>query len=295
VYGYPNDYLNKTRIMKKAYGYARVSTKKQEEYGYSLEVQKEMIEDYCKREGYKLLDTYWESESGSKNNRPQLDEALNLCQLSDATLIVAKIDRLTRDLHFLTGLQLKGVKFLALDMPSANETMLQVMISFAEMDNKLRSIRIKEGMKKAKEKGKKFGTPSNLTTYFEQLENEVDPQGRRFEIRKELKALGSGKSTSSGKSNSVKLKLLKEEQKILEEIRNRRALKPTLAREKKAMDRARMVAPIVEQCESEGHTSLRQLAKCLNDKGITPPQAKEWTHANVQTLKTQLKKIKELE
>ncbi len=277
--------------MKKAYGYARVSTKKQEIRGYSLEVQKELIEEFCKREGYQLLDTYWESESGSKSNRPQLDEALNLCQLSDATLIVAKIDRLTRDLHFLTGLQLKGVKFLALDMPSADETMLQVMISFAQMDNKLRSTRIKEGMKKAKEKGKKFGTPSNLTTYFEQLENEIDPTGRRFEIRKELKALDSGDSMSV----KVKNKLLKEEQEILEKIRNRRALKPTIAREKKAMDRALMLRPIVEQCESEGHTSLRQLAKCLNEKGITPPRAKQWTFANVKTLKTQLEKIKELE
>jgi DNA invertase Pin-like site-specific DNA recombinase len=291
VYDFVKDYLNKIKIMKKAYGYARVSTKKQEEHGYSLEVQKEMIEKFCKAEGYKLQKIYWESESGSKNDRPQLDEALNLCQLSDATLIVAKIDRLTRDLHFLTGLQLKGVKFLALDMPSANETMLQVMISFAQMDNKLRSTRIKEGMKKAKEKGKKFGTPSNLTTYFEQLENEVDPSGRRFEIRKELKALHSVDSMSV----KVKQKLLKEEAEILEKIRNRRVLKPTLAREKKAMDRALMIAPIVEQCESDGHTSLRQLAKCLNDKGITPPRAKEWSFANVKTLKTQLDKIKELE
>ena len=131
--------------MNKAYGYIRVSTKKQQDYGHSLEAQEEQIEAFCKKNDFDLQQTFTEAESGSKNDRPQLDEALNLCQLSNATLIVAKIDRLTRDLHFLTGLQLKGVKFLALDMPDANETMLQVMISFAQMDNKLRATRIKEG------------------------------------------------------------------------------------------------------------------------------------------------------
>ena len=176
-------------MKKKAYGYARVSTKKQELYGYSLEAQQEQIKNYCKREGLELIEVFSEAESGAKSNRPKLEEALRLCQISNATLIVAKIDRLTRDLHFLTGLQLRNVKFQALDMPEANETMLQVMISFAQMDNKLRSIRIKEGMKKAKEKGKKFGTPSNLSTYYERLENQVDPEGRRFEIREELEAL----------------------------------------------------------------------------------------------------------
>ena len=278
--------------MNKAYGYIRVSTKKQEDYGHSLEAQREQIEAFCKARGYDLQDTFSEAESGSKNDRPQLDEALTLCQLSNATLIVAKIDRLTRDLHFLTGLQLKKVKFLALDMPEANETMLQVMISFAQMDNKLRATRIKEGMKKAKEKGKKFGTPSNLTTYFEKLENEADPTGRRFEIRKELEALEiSGKSISA----ETKQKLLKEEAEILDKIRQIRGLPPTIAREKKALDRALMLKPIVEECESEGHTSYRALAKCLNSKGIEPPRAKEWTFANIQTLKKQLLKLEELE
>ena len=81
--------------MKYAYGYARVSTKRQEAEGYSLEAQQEQIENYCKANGYELKDMYSESMSGSNSNRPQLNEVLDLCELSDATLIVAKIDRLT--------------------------------------------------------------------------------------------------------------------------------------------------------------------------------------------------------
>lgn len=274
--------------MRKAYGYARVSTKRQEAHGYSLEAQQDQIEKFCEAKGYELKGMYSESMSGSNSNRPKLNEVLDLCQLTDATLIVAKIDRLTRDLHFLTGLQLKGVKFLALDMPEANETMLQVMISFAQMDNKLRSIRIREGMAKAKQKGRKFGTPGNLSTYYEQLEDQVDPEGRRFEIRKKLEALPKGETLSE----KERVALLKEEASILTKVRNLRTLPPTKANEQKALDRAKLIEPIVRECEANGHTSLRQLAECLNAKGITTPRGSAWNSGSVQTLKKQLVKLR---
>ena len=274
--------------MKKAYGYSRVSTKKQEQHGYSLEAQKEQIENYCKRNGYELIGFEAEAESGTKADRPLLEEALNICQLADATLIVAKIDRLTRDLHFLTGLQNKGIKFLALDMPEANESMLQIMITFAQMENKLRSKRVKEGMRKAKEKGKKFGTPSNLSTYFEKLENQVDPKGRRWQIRKELEALSSGKPISP----KTKEELLNEESEIIEKINLVKAKAPTVAREEQALARARLLKTTYDKCIAEGHTSLNQLAKCFTEKGIeTPSGLKVWNKSHIQTFKKQLAKL----
>lgn len=276
--------------MKKAYGYSRVSTKKQEQHGYSLEAQKEQIENYCKTYGYELIGFEAEAESGTKADRPLLEEALNICQLADATLIVAKIDRLTRDLHFLTGLQNKGIKFLALDMPEANESMLQIMITFAQMENKLRSKRVKEGMRKAKEKGKKFGTPSNLSTYFEKLENQVDPKGRRWQIRKELEALSSGKPISP----KTKEELLNEESEIIEKINLVKAKAPTVAREEQALARARLLKTTYDKCIAEGHTSLNQLAKCFTDKGIeTPSGLKVWNKSHIQTFKKQLAKLEE--
>lgn len=276
--------------MKKAYGYSRVSTKKQEQHGYSLEAQKEQIENYCKRHGYELIGFEAEAESGTKADRPLLEEALNICQLADATLIVAKIDRLTRDLHFLTGLQNKGIKFLALDMPEANESMLQIMITFAQMENKLRSKRVKEGMRKAKEKGKKFGTPSNLATYFEKLENQVDPKGRRWQIRKELEALSSGKPISP----KTKEELLNEESEIIEKINLVKAKAPTVAREEQALARARLLKTTYDKCIAEGHTSLNQLAKCFTEKGIeTPSGLKVWNKSHIQTFKKQLAKLQQ--
>lgn len=274
--------------MAKAYGYARVSTKRQEQHGYSLEAQKDQIEAFCNRGKYELIGFESEAESGTKSDRPKLNEALRMCKLMDATLVVAKIDRLTRDLHFLTGLQNSKVKFKALDMEEANESMLQIMITFAQMENKLRSQRVKEGMKKAREKGKKFGTPSNLSTYYEKLEEQVDPEGRRWKIRKELEVLVSGKPISA----ETKQKLISEETTILKKIRGLYAKAPTVAREEKALARAKLIYPDYEQCMKEGHTSIRQIAKCLTDKGIPTPTGKSvWNSGNVQTLKKQIAKI----
>jgi DNA invertase Pin-like site-specific DNA recombinase len=278
-------------MTKKAYGYSRVSTKKQEQHGYSLEAQKEQIENYCNRYGYELIGFEAEAESGTKGRQATSGRGIEyMSNYADATLIVAKIDRLTRDLHFLTGLQNKGIKFLALDMPEANESMLQIMITFAQMENKLRSKRVKEGMRKAKEKGKKFGTPSNLSTYFEKLENQVDPKGRRWKIRKELEALSSGKPISA----KTKEELLKEESEIIEKINLVKAKAPTVAREEQALARARLLKTTYDKCIAEGHTSLNQLAKCFTDKGIeTPSGLKVWNKSHIQTFKKQLAKLEE--
>ena len=277
--------LTKTGKKPIAYGYARVSTKKQEAEGYSLEAQTEQIERYCK-DKYDLKHIYNEAESGKKADRPKLQEALRLCSLSEGTLVIAKIARLTRDLHFLTKLQNERVKFIALDMPDANETMLQVMVSFAQLDNKLRSTRIKEGMKKAKEKGKKFGT-DNLTPYYEKLENEIDPTGRRHEVRKLLE--------KPDLLSSAELKSLKsEEAKLIQKIRNLYTENSATARSNNAKQRALSILPIIRECQSEGHTSYSQLAKCLTDKGIKTPQGREvWNRSHIQTLMTQLKKLEE--
>ena len=274
--------------MKKAYGYSRVSTKRQASEGFSLEAQKEQIEAFCKRYGYELIDYVEEAESGTNADRPLLEEALNICQLADATLIVAKIDRLTRDLHFLTGLQHRGVKFLALDMPEANESMLQIMITFAQMENKLRSRRVKEGMQKAKEKGKKFGTPSNLSTYYEKLENQVDPKGRRWQIRKELDALVSGKPISP----KTKEELLDEESEIVKKINSLYAKAPTVAREESALARAKQIYPFYLKCKQEGKSSYSELAECLTAKGILTPSGKsKWGRSHIQTFMKQVAKI----
>lgn len=277
-----------------AYGYCRVSTKKQEAEGYSLEAQREQIENFCQGNNFDLKGFYSEAMSGTKADRPKLQEALELCKLSDAVLVVAKIDRLTRDLHFLTKLQKEGVRFVAVDNPHANETMLQVMISFAQMENKLRSTRIKEGMRKAKEKGKKFGT-DNLNVYWKQLEREIDTEGRIPIVRNRLQELLEVHPDPDSAPAEVQKEvrdLREEEAAFIEKVRNRKAEIPSQVRSNQALERARLLHPIVKECQAEGATSFRKLAQCLTNKGIKTPLGRDvWSVGNVQTLMKQLEKI----
>jgi DNA invertase Pin-like site-specific DNA recombinase len=126
--------------------YLRVSTVKQGVSGLGLEAQRRAVTDYLNGGRWKMLAEFVEVESGSTSNRPQLQAALDRCKLTGATLLVAKMDRLTRDLHFLTGLQLAGVAFTAVDNPQANEMTVQILASVAQAERKAISARTKAAL-----------------------------------------------------------------------------------------------------------------------------------------------------
>lgn len=142
--------------------YLRVSTAKQGRSGLGLEAQKEAVNAHIRREKGYLLAEYVEVESGKKGaeNRPQLAKALEHCRLTGATLIIAKLDRLSRDAHFLLGLQKSSVKFLCADMPQANELTVGIMALVAEEERKAISRRTKEALAAAKARGVKLGCPN---------------------------------------------------------------------------------------------------------------------------------------
>lgn len=137
--------------------YARVSTAKQGRSGLGLEAQQSAIQSFL-REGDKLLTpVYIETESGMENERPELAKALNRCKLTGATLLVAKLDRLSRNVAFIAQLQDAGVKFVAADMPEANELTIHVMAAMAQHERKAISKRTKEALAAAKARGTKLG------------------------------------------------------------------------------------------------------------------------------------------
>ena len=275
-----------------AYGYARVSTKRQELKGYSLEAQEEQIKGYCEQNNIELLGFYSEAESGKSSSRPQLTEVLNLSNLSTSILIVAKIDRLTRDLNFLTKLQAHGTPFIALDMPEANPTMLQVMVSFAEYENRIRSARTREGMQKAKAKGKVFGTQGhkNLNSYYEKVAESIDPDNTRGQIDKDIAKLNKQEASSQ---KEKQLEALNLKRNAIERKIGRKLIKPASDKVSEiAMQRALAIKPYVDECVKEGADSLRKVAKCLTDKRIKTPSGKDtWNIGNIQTLYKQLDKI----
>lgn len=142
--------------------YYRVSTKKQGVSGLGIEAQKEAVYRYVAPE---LIDKeYTEVETGtSKKERPVLLEALRLCKLHDATLLIAKLDRLARNVSFVSSLMDSKVKFKAVDFPEANELTIHILSAIAQHEAKIISTRIVDALAVKKRKGELMGTPKNLT------------------------------------------------------------------------------------------------------------------------------------
>lgn len=137
--------------------YLRVSTQRQGRSGLGLEAQRHAVAEHLNGGDWKLIKEFVEVESGKRADRPQLDAALAACRLYGAKLVIAKLDRLSRNAHFLLGLQAAGVDFVAADMPHANRTMVGFMAMMAEDEGKKISERTKAALKAAKRRGVKLG------------------------------------------------------------------------------------------------------------------------------------------
>jgi len=137
--------------------YLRVSTDRQGQSGLGLEAQRRAVTDFLNGGAWKLVAEFVEVESGAKNDRPKLAEALALCRAHGAKLVIAKLDRLSRNAHFLLGLQNAGVQFVAADMPEANEMIVGIMAVVAQAERKMISKRTKDALAAAKVRGRKLG------------------------------------------------------------------------------------------------------------------------------------------
>ena len=137
--------------------YLRVSTARQGRSGLGLEAQRKAVEDYLNGGNWQLVKQFVEVESGKKADRPQLEKAFQLCRLLGAKLVIAKLDRLSRDAHFLLGLEKAGVDFVAADMPQANRLTIGIMAVMAEHERRMISERTKAALAAAKRRGVKLG------------------------------------------------------------------------------------------------------------------------------------------
>jgi len=137
--------------------YYRVSTDEQGRSGLGLEAQKKAVEEFLNGGDWDLVAEFTEVESGGKSDRPELEEALKLCKRRKATLVIAKLDRLARNVHFISGLMERGVKFCAVEFPNADPFMLHVHAAMGEHERRLISQRTKAGLERAKARGVKLG------------------------------------------------------------------------------------------------------------------------------------------
>src|SRR6516162_1066165 len=139
--------------------YYRVSTDHRGLHGNGIAAQRKAVEDYLNGGKWKLLGEYTEVESGKRADRPELAKALVACKRHKAKLVIAKLDRLSRNVHFISGLMERKVDFVACDMPSANAFMINIYAAVAQEERRMIAERTRAGLAAARERGVKLGGP----------------------------------------------------------------------------------------------------------------------------------------
>ena len=224
--------------------YLRVSTDRQGKSGLGLEAQRAAVADYLNGGRWKLIKEFVEVESGKRSDRPKLAEAIQACRVHGAKLVIAKLDCLSRDAHFLLGLEKAGVDFVAADMPNANRLTVGIMAMVAEEERRMISKRTKDALAAAKARGKTLG-------------------GRR---RKIVGRDAKGKpiygkiANGSDEARAAAMRAVQE----------------------RADGRAADLAPTIKALQEAGATSLRAIAAALNEQNIPTARGKgEWSAVQV--------------
>jgi DNA invertase Pin-like site-specific DNA recombinase len=146
--------------MCRVVAYYRVSTEAQGRSGLGLEAQQEAVAGLCRQRGWEIIAEFTEVESGKRNDRPQLTAALKRAKVTGARLVIAKLDRLSRNVAFLAALQESVAKFTAADMPEADEFTVHILAAVAQRERRLISERTKAALAAAKARGVKLGNPN---------------------------------------------------------------------------------------------------------------------------------------
>jgi len=170
--------------------YCRVSTKEQGMSGLWIAAQQQSIENYVNAIGGSLhAQVFTEVESGKNNQRPELWKAIEICKKMNATLLIAKIDRLSRNLTFISSLMDSQVKFKAVDMPEADNFTIHIFAALAQKERELISERTKAALAQRKVQGYQLWTPENLTS-------EAIEKGRRIRMENALSDWNNRRASS---------------------------------------------------------------------------------------------------
>jgi DNA invertase Pin-like site-specific DNA recombinase len=227
--------------------YLRVSTDKQGERGLGIEGQRKAVEDYLNGGDWKLIAEYVEVESGKRNDRPKLHAALHHAKVTGARLLIAKLDRLSRDAHFLLGLQKAGVRFTACDMPDANELTIGILALVAQNEREAISRRTRDALAVVK------ATIRHKGSWTSKAGNEITRLGQKA---------GARYLAAAGKSNAAAVDAIRA-----------------------GADRhARDVLPVIEDIQTAGVTTLKGIAAELNARGILTARGGQWYATTVRNL-----------
>lgn len=206
--------------------YYRVSTKRQGDSGLGLDAQKLAVLNYLDGGRWDLLAEYTDVESGADDGRPELAKAIEHAKKAKATLVIAKLDRLSRKVSFVASLMDSGVRFVAVDNPSANELTINILAAVAQEERRLISQRTKAALAAAKKRGALLGNPR---------------LGEARMLAQKARVDGSDRFAAN-------------------------------------------LLPVIRQAQAAGCTSLRDVAKVLNARGIRTRRGTEWTATAVSRI-----------
>ena len=159
--------------------YYRVSTDKQGKSGLGLEAQREAVTNYLNGGSWTLVAEFTEVESGKHANREELKKAIAACKRQKANLVIAKLDRLSRNLAFIATLMESGVEFVAVDNPHANKLTIHILAAMAEHQRETISENTKAALAAAKRRGQRLGNP-NLSEAAKRGVAQIRAKARRF-------------------------------------------------------------------------------------------------------------------
>lgn len=242
-------------MTERAVAYYRVSTARQGASGLGMEAQKAAVEALCRDRGWELVaPPFTEVESGKRDDRPVLRQALERAKLTGARLVIAKLDRLSRSAAFLTALQESGVKFTAADMPHADEFIVGIMAMLARKEREMISQRTTAALKVAKERAAAVGVGYKA-------------DGTPWKTGGRLgNPNGAAAFQRAGKGNGAACAQVSSDAQAFAE-----ALRETVA-----------------GLTARGVTSLGGMASALNETNILTPRGGKWHASSVRNLMARL-------
>jgi DNA invertase Pin-like site-specific DNA recombinase len=242
----------------KLVAYYRVSTKRQGESGLGLEGQEAAVFAHAQATGAKVIGRFVEVESGKKSDRPELAKALTHARLSGATLCIAKLDRLARNVAFLSGLMEAGTPFVCCDNPHATPLTIHILAAVAEDEAKRISARTKVALSAYKQ-----------AKHVSRRTREKYPHGVPEWVRDE----------TAGKLGAA----LPQCRNLTPEARRKGQDRATRAAAKRAAERAANLLPIVRELRAAGK-SLKAIAQELNARGFVTGRGNPWEHVGVMRI-----------
>jgi DNA invertase Pin-like site-specific DNA recombinase len=281
-------------------GYIRVSTKGQEASGLGLEAQQALIRRHVAWANGELMEEFREAESGKRNDRPELRTALDRCKQTGATLLIAKLDRLARKVHFISCLMESGVDFLACDRPTKDRFMLHVDAAFAEEEGRRISARTKEGLGARRARGLPLGekthkhswTPRKAIARWKNAQKATEARMAAMRTQKgptikrvvDLKlgglSLGQIAETLKNEGHRTVNGLVYDKTAVWKILRREGVETQEHGNHTLAMQRYPLVLPRILQLLKEG-LSQGKTADRLNAEGIKKQSGGPWTRMDV--------------